>query len=104
VTAILWALIGVFRVLAVADVINSVAFDMDLGAKDYEEQEDGTVQLAPQPLLQVLSHPLRFHSTFLLHPRLQPALILSFLVNIHVSAVLQPILQQCYQPESLIDW
>lgn len=36
-----------------AEVINSVAFDVHLGALEYEEEEDGSVQLASQPLLKV---------------------------------------------------
>ncbi len=37
-----------------ADIINSVAFGLELGALEYEEQEDGTVKLAALPMLQVL--------------------------------------------------
>jgi hypothetical protein len=36
-----------------AEVINLVAFGERLGALEYEEQEDGTVQLATQDLLEV---------------------------------------------------
>lgn len=37
-----------------AEIINSVAFGLQLGALEYEEQEDGTVKLAALPMLQVL--------------------------------------------------
>ncbi len=37
-----------------AEVINKVAFGENLGALEYEEQEDGTVQLATQEILEVL--------------------------------------------------
>ena len=37
-----------------AEIINSVAFGLELGALEYEEQEDGTVKLAALPMLQVL--------------------------------------------------
>jgi len=36
-----------------AEIINSVAFGLELGALEYEEQEDGTVKLAALPMLQV---------------------------------------------------
>jgi len=36
-----------------AEVINAIAFDMELGALDYTEKEDGTVVLARQKLLEV---------------------------------------------------
>jgi hypothetical protein len=36
-----------------AEVINKVAFGEHLGALEYEEQEDGTVQLATQEILEV---------------------------------------------------
>ena len=36
-----------------AEVMNKVAFGEHLGALEYEEQEDGTVQLATQEILEV---------------------------------------------------
>lgn len=36
-----------------ADVIGSVAFGEQLGALEYEEQQDGSVQLASQEFMQV---------------------------------------------------
>jgi len=36
-----------------AEIINSVAFGLELGALKYEEQENGTVKLAALPMLQV---------------------------------------------------
>ncbi len=36
-----------------AEVINMMAFGEPLGALEYEEQEDGTVQLATQEILEV---------------------------------------------------
>ena len=36
-----------------AEVINLVAFGEHLGALEYEEQKDGTVQLATQEILEV---------------------------------------------------
>ena len=36
-----------------AEVINLVAFGEHLGALEYEEQEDGSVQLATQEILEV---------------------------------------------------
>lgn len=37
-----------------AEVINAIAFDMNLGALDYKEEEDGTVHLLRQELLEVV--------------------------------------------------
>ena len=37
-----------------AEIMNSVAFGLELGALKYEQQEDGTVKLAALPMLQVL--------------------------------------------------
>jgi hypothetical protein len=38
-----------------AEIINLVAFGLELGALQYEEEEDGIVKLAALPMLQVLS-------------------------------------------------
>ena len=37
-----------------AEVINAIAFDMNLGALDYTEEQDGTVHLLRQELLEVV--------------------------------------------------
>ncbi len=44
-----------------AEIINSVAFGLELGALEYEEQEDGTVKLAALPMLQVLLCSINYH-------------------------------------------
>lgn len=42
------------RYLCFAEVINAIAFDMNLGALDYKEEDDGTVHLLRQELLEVV--------------------------------------------------